>query len=256
MHGSPISMRKPSTVKPTGMGIPRSSADGCGHHWSRRLLADSRRRLIARGSAPLRAGKSTNGVHSALIFGVQYTGSPPRTTASEPELRVLCHPDSFTVCFVPGVASRVCGGTSTRRRSPSSSKVMSACCAGTPQIARLSAHASGVLTSSCLPHCPTAPRLVTREPMVTYSRYCKLSLTGDLSYCKATFPPRVHPKKEIGETPSGSSEASGALQNAGRNHRRPVKRHGNPSASEFLLVRRVVPRSADGFPAVCDKECA
>ena len=100
---------------------------------------------------------------------------------------------------------------------------MSASCAGTPHTSRHTASAVGVLTHSRLPHWPTAPRLVTSAPIVTYSRYAP---TGDSSYSSVTTPPSVQPSAATAETPSGSASSGGARTSAGRNQKRPEKLHG------------------------------
>ena len=121
------------------------------------------------------------------------------------------------------------GAASTLRPLPSSTKRRSATSAGTFQTRWHTSSAVWVLTKSRLPHWPTAPRLVTRAPMVTYSMY---GPTGETSYSKATTPPRVHPNKPMGDAPPGR-DSFGIGTRAGRNQRRPSNRHGYWSSRPF-----------------------
>eukprot|EP00614_Pseudopedinella_elastica_P003628 CAMPEP_0172603716 /NCGR_PEP_ID=MMETSP1068-20121228/23975_1 /TAXON_ID=35684 /ORGANISM="Pseudopedinella elastica, Strain CCMP716" /LENGTH=244 /DNA_ID=CAMNT_0013405555 /DNA_START=127 /DNA_END=862 /DNA_ORIENTATION=+ len=141
--------------------------------------------------------KGTAGAQSALMLGVQSTGRPPKSrrieespaaaaaAASPPELRVATHPptrmDSFPARLCPPPFGSKLGASATTRPAapragspaapggPSSNR-MSATSAGTAHVRRHTSSAARVLTNRREPHCPSAPRFSTREPMVTYSR--------------------------------------------------------------------------------------
>mmetsp|Transcript_53577 Transcript_53577/g.160351 ORF Transcript_53577/g.160351 Transcript_53577/m.160351 type:complete len:243 (-) Transcript_53577:372-1100(-) len=242
-------MRTLSTTKPTPRGMPNSSLFGCPQRRRRTPLADRRSRC--RGSSSLSSsddGNGTKGAQSALIVGVQSTGSPPggylaQSASSTPEMRVLPQPLTTISClsdFVPwGADSTHSTCTLPSPSLLSSVKSISARVAGTPQTSSQTCCATSVLTYSFDPHCPRAPRFETSAPMVTYSKY---GPTGLSSYSRATTPPTVHPKRERMETEGGggggslpsttapapaSEEAGfGTRTRAGRNQSRPVNCHG------------------------------
>ena len=145
------------------------------------------------------------------------TGGRERETTGDRDLRVERQPDTAMLGEGAPGSFRSGGGASTRSASPSSTKSIAATSAGTPHTRWHTSSAGCVLqeggaahsricqdavppvragvagaapdlTKSRLPHWPTAPRLVTSAPMVTYSRY---GPTGEASYSKLTTPPAM-----------------------------------------------------------------
>eukprot|EP00316_Scyphosphaera_apsteinii_P022366 CAMPEP_0119326630 /NCGR_PEP_ID=MMETSP1333-20130426/68902_1 /TAXON_ID=418940 /ORGANISM="Scyphosphaera apsteinii, Strain RCC1455" /LENGTH=151 /DNA_ID=CAMNT_0007334989 /DNA_START=130 /DNA_END=581 /DNA_ORIENTATION=- len=149
----------------------------------------------------------TSGDHSALISGVHKTASPPRGDVAGLAVRVLRQP-LMRILFDPFCTN---GGASTASASPLSLNMRSACSAGTPQTSLHANSAALLLTYNRRPHCPNAPRLLTNAPMVTYSKYDDDSLTGDVSYSRATVPPSVQPSTDSTRTFSGKLDLSGEL---------------------------------------------
>ena len=100
---------------------------------------------------------------------------------------------------------------------------------------------------------PTVPKrrgLLTRAPMVTYSMY---GPTGETSYSRHTTPPSVYPNRPKGVIPSGGGFL-GMGTIAGRNQKRPSKRHGYSSSRPFnsfcaLISARRLNSAARGLDA-------